>query len=200
MGLTKFDPWRALHQPGERAYRDYVAYSEPDLGASGTAGTPRHSLIDAVKNRSAVIEMGNKSARRVAKGATARACGYGSGLQVRAATVAHWRCRLRAAAASDVGRSPSITTALALVNGPWIDQLVALGWDEVALFASGATGPDECDDAGLITVLGHGTIVAASTDTVAFVDGVGVLRRHFRITATRSARLIWEAAGETELS
>ena len=148
---------------------------------------------------SAVIEkMGNKMGRHVAKGAAPRGSGYGSGLQVRTATVAHWRCRLRAAAASDVIRSPSITPALALVNGPWIDQLVALGWDEVALFASGATGSDGERRRRAYRCVGPRHDRGRETDTVAFVDGMGVPRRHFRITSTGSARLIWQAAGETE--
>lgn len=198
MALSRFDPWHACREPERRAYRAYCAYFGGAIGTLGTIGTGAVSQAGAFEDRGALLEVGARLRRRTAEQVAASAHGLGSASDQRTSALSHWNRLLRRAAESGASSAPLIANALRLIDGPWIWQLTALGWDEVSLFAC---APDGRRDGGLVEALGDGTIIAASADTVRSVDGEGAPQRCRRFAPTEGeVRLIWDSDGGPEHS
>lgn len=184
MSLPRFDPWNAtpeVHGRAYRAYRAYGAYPGGRLGTLGTIGTHTdfHGGISVTQPATRT-----KTAERVDLAAECLCC-----RAEQEEKVERWR-KMLVKASGQPGHSAAFAVhALSLVEGPWIYQLMALGWDEASLFAV----PDGRDDPhGLIYDLRDGSVVAAGAQEVRFWRPGTTIRRHGRSAFGVSApKLVW---------
>lgn len=192
MALAKFDPWQCLRQAAVHAYPAYPAYSSyrrAEISTLGMLGTEARSSFSDFEERAAILEFAGGFTREEAADRAALAAGFASPGVLRTAAIENWRQQL-SLTMSRCGARPLIEDALAMVNGPWIAVLVALGWDEVSLFGCDPTGRDV---AGLVAAIGRRAILAATTDSVRYLDMHGRSRHHYRFAAAgENACLIWD--------
>ncbi len=177
MNLTKFDPWSVIDPAGNRAYR---AYPPPNIGTLGTIGTGSSSSLDDFEERSAVIEIYSVVDRTIARTQAAVELGYSSASELHDATIADWRIRLLTAKPANANTTKLVRQALSLCEGPWIHRLVALGWNEMSLFAVCA---DTASSGGFIQAAKAGHIIAATADTIYFSSADTPQRRYHRFDA-----------------
>lgn len=192
MPLAKFDPWQCLRQTQTNAYGAYSACRGAGLSRKGMLGTEGVSLIGDFEERVAILEFSGGFTRADAEDIAANAVGFASPRDLQAAAIEHWRSRLRLTNRKD---HALIADGLTLVNGPWIAALVALGWDEISLFGFDPRGRDVT---GLVAAVGQQSIIAATADSVRYLDHTHVLaRHHYRFTAaTENISLIWELGAD----
>jgi hypothetical protein len=191
MPLARFDPWQCLRRKDTDAYPAYSAYLRPDLGSLGMIGSGARFSIGDFEEPAAIRAAASGMSRHDAEHAAANDVGIASVTELRATAVCLWRHRLQTAAMHTT--SELVADALALIDGPWISPLVALGWDEVSLFGYDPVGRDVV---GLVAAIRARSIVAATTDSVRYRDVVGIGRHHYRFPVTTcDVCLIWEAVG-----
>ena len=198
MPLKKFDPWQCLRETNSHAYSAYSAYSVPGIGSLGSLGMATHSLIGDFEERAAILEMTGGHSRHDAEQIAANAFGLGSATELQAAAIGQWRHLLKLAKDRASGRSALISNAVALMDGPWIGPLVALGWDEVSLFGCDPVGREIV---GLVAAVGARSIVAATAESARYCDVHGSARHHYRFPATNcDVCFIWELDADAERS
>lgn len=189
MALAKFDPWQCLRQASGHAYPAYPAYRSAETGNLGMLGVEARSTIGDFEERAAILEFVGGFTREQAVDRAALDVGFASPALLRTTAIEHWRRHLSLAMWRCSAR-PIVADALAVVTGRWIDVLVALGWDEFSLFGCDPTGRVVV---GLVAAIGQRTILAATADSVRFLDMDGRARHHYRFdAATEKACLIWE--------
>lgn len=113
----------------------------------------------------------------------------------RAASVQMWLEKLAAAQAecNDALNRDYLDAAIALCNGPWLAQLLALDWSEAELFG---VAQEKRRNVGLVQRLPDSTIIAA-TRTATYLAGCDGRSRHERQHgAGDGIRLVWETRHE----
>lgn len=189
MALARFDPWQYLRPAQVNANPAYPAYRAGDLGRVGTLGAGDPSLIGDFEERSAILEVNSGLTREEAEAVAAHALGLGTPSVLRAVAIECWRARLSLPMCRSDARG-LVEDAQALVNGRWINPLVALGWDEISLFGCEPTG---LHPAGLVSAVRRQPIVAATSASVRYLDPHGRARHHYRFgRGGEQVILIWE--------
>lgn len=190
MNLSKFDPWSAIGRDDRRAYRAYRAYPQRHLGTLGTIGTGRSASLDDFEERSAVIAICSVVDRTTARRQAAVELGYSSATELYDAAIADWRKRFLTAKPSNANTAKLVRQALALCEGPWIHRLVALGWDDVSLFAVCA---DAESSGGFIQAAKGGHIIAATANTIYFSSPHTQQQSYHRFdAAAEECNLLWD--------
>ncbi|MCR9062275.1 MAG: hypothetical protein NXI02_33515 [Rhodobacteraceae bacterium] len=187
MTLAKFDPWSVI--PG-RAYRAYCAYPEPSLGTIGTISTLASPEISDFEERAAIISLETGLDHGRSSSEAALAAGYESVAELHCHVITSWRDQLTSARATSRAHAELLELTISFTKSPWISRLIALGWDEVALFAY-SDDPDS--SGGLLQCLLHRRLIAATRCSAVLCRPDG-RRTHFHRFGPFQdcARLIWE--------
>jgi len=191
MPLPKFDPWSAISDTHWRAHRAHRAYPDRSLGTLGTIGTSMHPQIDTFEERAAVLEFDFGVPRSEARYRAASDMGFASESELHSQIISAWRLCLTEAQRRDDIDQRLCGLALAFCNGTWINRCVALGWDELSLFAVSLEHPEW---GGLVQFVGN-RLLSAVTEEAAYVADTpdGRPQRFERFGNNLDhAKLIWQ--------